>query len=70
MGAIDPQDMASLYPRSLIGMIYRFPLSLRVSEKIFLSFSHQKSERAIYLQGMASSLYPMGLIGMIYKGTT
>ena len=79
MGANDPQDVASLDPRGLIGRIYLGghktllhakyiscgPYGFRQED--FLSFSHYKSMGANDPQDVAS-LGPRGLTGRIYVG--
>ena len=77
MGAYDPQGMASLDPRDLIGRIYvgdhytllhtKYvscgPHGFREEE----FYSHYKSMRGNDPQGMAN-LDPWGLVGRIYVG--
>ena len=80
MGSYNPQGVASLDPRGLIGRIYvvhhhTLLLTIYISsgshgfrEKDFLSFfSHYKSMGADNTWGVAS-LNPRGLIGRIYVG--
>ena len=70
----DPQGMAKLDPKSMVGTIYAGDhktllytkyIQYGPHRKDFFFFFHYKSMRAIDHQGFAS-LHPIGLVGRIY----